>query len=89
MAMPADDGGGADSGGVLHGQAQGGAELVRSEAREVGVHRIEVRRREVAGVDVGSGGARARLSCVLCARARKGEREGESELGIPLSNVGA
>ena len=33
--------------------------------------------------------ARVRLSCVLCARARKGEREGESELGIPLSNVGA
>ena len=85
--MPADDGGGADSGGVLHGQAQGGAELVRSEAREVGVHRIEVRRREVAGADVGGGGARARLSCVLCARARKGERGGESELGIPLGNV--
>ena len=52
--MPVDDGGGADSGGVLHGQAQGGAELVRSEAREVGVHRIEVRRREVAGADVGA-----------------------------------
>jgi len=87
--MPADDGGGADSGGVLHGQAQGGAELVRSEAREVGVHRIEVRRREVACADVGGGGARARLSCVLCTRERKGERGSESELGVPLGNVGA
>ena len=52
--MPADDGGGADSGGVLHGQAQGGAEHVRSEAREVGVHRIEVRQREVAGIGTGA-----------------------------------
>ena len=52
--MPADDGGGADSCGVLHGQAQGGAKHVRSEAREVGVHRIEVRQREVAGIGTGA-----------------------------------
>ena len=69
--MPADDGGGADSGGVLHGQAQGGAELVRSEAREVGVHRIEVRRREVAGIGTGAASG-VQLGLLGCsARSRK------------------
>ena len=29
------------------------------------------------------------LRCALRARARKGERGGESELGVPLGNVGA
>ena len=62
--------------GLGLGRARGGAEEVRGEAREVGVRRIELRRRRLAGARLGGG------LLVLCTAAARLElEEGEARDG--------
>ena len=89
------------SAGFGHGRVRGGAEEVRGEVQWLGVQRIEVGRRRLAGATSGGGFARfCSLELDLAPRERKegekdgpdgklrGQRKGKSGVGARLPTRG-